>query len=444
VTVKSEIREMLRKNLPCAEIEQKTRSKSVFYECLTEYLAELKSEVEATRAVQREENEKCQATKVENAQLLAQRSEHSNEVQTLRTEKEALATEVENLRKELKSLHEDAELLAGRGFTPQIMTKLKAANDTGAGEVDAFLQQRERRNELDVAVATLEKNKLKLGRAVDTLSSRARNLEKEVASQENRVDLLKAQGIAYEAVVDVVNTAITEGLSPEQLKALVLLLKKLEVKGDPYLSLEHLIDCVAEARSLLTLRREVDLTETRLKEVRKAEAEASARIEQAQSTILDGIEKARVQGEEAVNKLNTQAIAEANKLASQAIHTLNGIGGAVRESIRCEAEVLAELRAERGRIEQWVEPGRALFGLFQSPDSLKAISPALVIALLQNVAYWIDLKFTGLSVGAVYEGGTDEFRFFDTAFPKFRVSALIKLARESVAREIARRSREES
>ena len=131
-----------------------------------------------------------------------------------------------------------------------------------------------------------------------------------------------------------------------------------------------------------------------------------------------------------MNKLNTQAIAEANRIASQSITTLRSIGGAVRASIRSETEVLAELRAERARIEQWVEPGRALFGMFQSPDSLKAILPALVIALLQNVAYWIDLEFTDLSVGAVYDGATDEFRFFDTAFPKFRVSALIKLARE--------------
>jgi myosin heavy subunit len=444
VTVKSEIQEMLRKNLPCAEIEQKTRSKSVFYECLTEYLAELKSEVEATRAMQREENEKCQETKDENAQLLAQRSEHSNEVQTLRTEKEALATEVENLRKELKSLHEDAELLTGKGFTPQIMTKLKAANDTDAGEVDAFLQQRERRNELDVAVATLEKNKLKLGRAVDTLSSRARNLEKEVASQENRVDLLKAQGIAYEAVVDVVNAAIVEGYTPGQLKALVLLLRKLEVKGDPSLSLKHLIDCVAEARSLLTLKREVDLAEKRLEGLLKAEGEVSSRIEQAQSAILGGLEKAQVQREEVMKKFSAQATAEEKRLALQSLELIKGIGAAAREAIQRETKVLAELRAERARIEQWVELGRALFDLVQSPDGLNAISPALVIALLQNVAYWIDLKFADFAVGAVYDGAIDEFRFFDTVFPKFRVSALIKLARESVAREIALRSRKES
>jgi hypothetical protein len=54
------------------------------------------------------------------------------------------------------------------------------------------------------------------------------------------------------------------------------------------------------------------------------------------------------------------------------------------------------------------------------------------------------MKFTDFAVGAVYDGATDGFRFFDTIFPKFRVSALIKLARESIAREMARRSRKES
>jgi hypothetical protein len=430
--------------LPIAEIEQKTRSKSVFYECLTEYLPELKSEIEATRTVRREENEKHQKVQAEIKQLSAEKRELKNDVTTLQTEKGELVPEVGSLRKELAAMHEDKELLESKGFTPQIMVELKAANDTNAEEVKAFLQQRGKRNELKVTVATLEGRKLTLGKAVNDLSSKVNRLEKKIASRENKIDILEAKENACQAVFDVVNAAVKEGYTPAQLKAMVLLLRKVEVEGDPSLSISHLIECVAEARNLLNLRREVDLAEKRLEELQKAEGESIARIGWAQSTILDGIEKARAQRENAMSKLTTQAIAEASRVASQSIDTIRNLGSATREAIQCETEALAELREEKGRIEQWVEPGRALFSLVQSPDGLKTISPVLIITLLQNVAYWIDLKFIYLAVGAVYDGATDEFRFFDTVFPKFRVSALIKLARESIAREIARSSKKES
>jgi hypothetical protein len=444
VTVKSEIREMLRKNWAVADIQRKTKSKSILYDCLTEYLAELISEVEATRTLRREENEKLQETQTENKLSLAQKNELENEVQTLQTDKEELSMEVGSLRKEHAAMHEDKKLLESKGFTPQIMTKLKAANDTNAEEDDALLQQREKRNELEVTVATLEGKKLTLGKAVNDLSSKVSRLEKKFASKENKIDILEAKENACQAVFDVLNAAIKEGYTPAQLKAMVLLLRKVEVESDPSLSISHLIECVAEARTLLNLRHEVDLTEKRLEELQKAENETSAKIGQAQNTILDGIEMAQAQGEDAISKLSTQAIAEADKIASQAIDTIRNVGNATREAIQCEAEALAKLCEEKGKIEQWVKPGRALFSLAQAPDGLEEISPELIIALLQNVAYWIDMKFTDFAVGAVYDGATDGFRFFDTIFPKFRVSALIKLARESIAREMARRSRKES
>jgi hypothetical protein len=357
VTVKSEIREMLRKNWAVADIQRKTKSKSILYDCLTEYLAELISEVEATRTLRREENEKLQETQTENKLSLAQKNELENEVQTLQTDKEELSMEVGSLRKEHAAMHEDKKLLESKGFTPQIMTKLKAANDTNAEEDDALLQQREKRNELEVTVATLEGKKLTLGKAVNDLSSKVSRLEKKFASKENKIDILEAKENACQAVFDVLNAAIKEGYTPAQLKAMVLLLRKVEVESDPSLSISHLIECVAEARTLLNLRREVDLTEKRLEELQKAENETSAKIGQAQNTILDGIEMAQAQGEDAISKLSTQAIAEADKIASQAIDTIRNVGNATREAIQCEAEALAKLCEEKGKIEQWVKPG---------------------------------------------------------------------------------------
>ena len=180
MTVKDEIVEFLRNGVAVRDIREKTRSKSVLYECLTEYLVELEAKVEATRTSLQQEEEKQRETKSENELLADQKSEFKKDIEALRAESEELGAKVAKQRKEHEELHEDVKLVRDRGFTPEIVNKLKAANIDGA-ELDALLQQREKRNELNEKVAALEEKESTLTRKIEILPEKIQNLEKKLA-----------------------------------------------------------------------------------------------------------------------------------------------------------------------------------------------------------------------------------------------------------------------
>lgn len=87
------------------------------------------------------------------------------------------------------------------------------------------------------------------------------------------------------------------------------------------------------------------------------------------------------------------------------------------------------------------EPARLLNEMIQNPETLDAIPPPMMITLMENLTLWCERHFHYADVAVVYDGVANEFRFNDFAAPKFRVSALIKLAAEAIRRLLSQRLR---
>ena len=80
--------------------------------------------------------------------------------------------------------------------------------------------------------------------------------------------------------------------------------------------------------------------------------------------------------------------------------------------------------------------------MIQNPETLDAIPPPLMIVLIENLALWCERHFHDADVAALYDAAASEFRFNDFAVPRFRVSALIKLAAEAIRKLLSQRLRE--
>ena len=79
--------------------------------------------------------------------------------------------------------------------------------------------------------------------------------------------------------------------------------------------------------------------------------------------------------------------------------------------------------------------------MIQSPEALDAIPSPMMIVLMENLTLWCERHFHDADVAALYDGAAKEFRSNDFAVPRFRVSALIKLAAEAIRRLLSQRLR---
>jgi hypothetical protein len=76
----------------------------------------------------------------------------------------------------------EMKALGERGFTPEIMAKLRTANDKNWSEVVDLLLQQERARELDSEIASAETEKSNLNDELVVLRERIQKLEKKVVS----------------------------------------------------------------------------------------------------------------------------------------------------------------------------------------------------------------------------------------------------------------------
>jgi hypothetical protein len=442
LTYKAEIREMLRNNVPVKEIREKFRSRSILYECLTDYMLELVDKVEETRNASRQEQTKLQETKTKREKLASETENLQNDVKLLSSKKESFIGEVASLHEAHEALQKNVSELKERGFTPEIMAELREANIDGP-ELHDLLQRRRKRDELRMEVDTLQKKEANLIRETGILTEKNRLLDKKLASKGNKLDLVEAQEAVFQDVANILKMAIKEGYHPEQLKALLLMLRKLEIQGNPALSISHLVQCLAEAKSLLNLKHEVGLAKKRLDEFLMAESEAKSRVEIVQNMVLLGIERSRKQGEEAVAGVEAQATNGVKRVASESAAAIKTLSDAFSEAMNRAVNELGRVQEETGRLEHLAEPARLLTEIIQYPKCLKPVSPSLVEFLLRNLALWCEQEIPNCDVGATYNIVANEFQLNNAAFPRFRISALIRLAAEVITRLISQRQSEE-
>jgi len=440
----------LRAHKPFTEIRTEESSISKLYEVAGQYLDEINSELDAkreeTRKLEHAETNlgaNVEALKIERGRLANENAALSKNLDSVRNTFQKTTVEVTGLQEHRDKVLAEIEVLAERGFTAEIMGKLRTANRNGA-EVDAILTTQGGVRELDNEIATSEKAKRALNDELIALQKKAQRIKKKLASKENKLDLVETQLAISQQVVDVVNAAIRDGYSPEQLRAMILLLRKLEIQANPTQSINHLLQCLVEAKNLLSLKNKVNLAESKFNELLKAEAETKARIEILQNAFLSEMASAGRTSEKTIASVALHLETELSRVVSSSVDAIRTASSTVNEALRCEVDELGRLKEEKGKLESFLEPAHILLGMVGSSELLKTISAALVIALLQNIAMWCDLKSPDAEIGALYDTVANEFQHCEYAIPRFRISALLRLAAEGVNKTESHHLKEKS
>jgi chromosome segregation ATPase len=442
MTIKSEIMEMLRNGVPLAEIRMKFRSKSTLYECLAEFLAELTEKVEEIKTALQQEETKLQETKTTREELTIERNGLKNDVEGLKAEKESLANEVKSLLKEHDELLSDAAELEARGFTSEIVAKLKTAYDKDGTAVDALLETHEKASVLRKEVASLKQIKTGLTGKVGFLDGKKQKVEKKLVSLQNRLDLLKAEVAAFQDVTDVLTVAIKDGYKPQELKAVLFWLRKMEIENARAQSISHLLQCIAEAKKLLNLRHEVSLAENRLAELTKVEAELRVKVDVLLDVVLKGIEDAKTKGEQAIASIGTQSRDAVVRVALESEAKIKNILDIAGTATVNSIGVATKLQEQKTKLEILLQPAQALMGVLNSNDDLKAVQPSLVVALIERLVLYCEQRYPNALINAYYNVATNELVVNPSVLSPIMISNLLRLAAEGIRKRIVQEEHE--
>lgn len=442
MTVKKEILEMLRNGTSLQEIRGKFRSKSQLYEALTEYLRELVDKVEATRTFLDEKQAELRETGAENERSVIEKKELKNEVEALRTEKEALSADVESLRKEHNDLQRNVEEIRSRGFTRKVVMKLKTALDKDGATVAALLETHEKACELQKEVAFLTERKNSLTSEIGLLDTKRQKLKKMLTSEENRLDLLEAQIATFQDVAGILKLAIKEGYSPEELKALLLWLRKMEIEGEPTKSISHFLQCLAEAKKLVVLNNKVRLAENRLNELTRAEAEMRAKAEIAQNIVVKAIAEVRANAEQMIASAGIQGKDEVIRVASESKAEIKALANTASAVVVSSIAETGKLQEQKTRLESLLQPAQALIGIIDPTNNLQAVQPLLVVTLLERFVLYCEQRYPNAFINALYNSCTYEFMLNPPLPTPIRISNLMKLAAEGIKTCMVQEERE--
>jgi hypothetical protein len=276
--------------------------------------------------------------------------------------------------------------------------------------------------EVRTSIQRLELKEEAVKDRVTSLEQKEKRLIGKLTLEKNALGSVRSQKSAVQKVADLIEVAFRRGYTPEDLISIFVWLERMEIKKQPKQSIQRLIELFAEARELSTLKQNKIAVEAKVMKLRQTRINLEADIEFQKVTAERTLEEIAENNKEAL----ASAAAQFKEEVSQAISEM-------AEKAKAASEVLDRSKNE---------PARLLHEMIQNPEILDAIPPPLMIVLMENLALWCERHFHSADVAVTCDGASNEFRFNDFAAPKFRVSALIKLAAEAIRKLLSQRLRE--
>jgi hypothetical protein len=437
MTIKDEILEELRKRTPLEDIRRKYRSQSQFYEALRKFLVEVdkvteekQNKLEAIGARLLEAESECERIDSVNRELSKQTEELDRTKQKLTKEVAQKIEELDNLCAEIKGLQR-------KGFTAEIVRKIKVIEDRSGSDLLSQVKTVEKYNYVKREVSSLTEQKDGLDREIQALERKQRKMDERVVSQKNKFDALKLQTLTFKRAVEVATSFLKDGYTPENLESLKYGVELLKIREDPTLSIERLVSGLSKHKGLFMLDKKLRERRGELALLEKAVGDAEAKLEVIRELTLGTIEETRDAALEAIKKTSNQNDASSKsmmeKLESQVTEYLSRIDGHVEQTmgtLRASLDVWSELQKQKGKLEDEINYGLILLGVLQSPEYLKKIPASLAAQLLDRLRLWTEMNLPNVKITPSKNVSNKELSL--SPWQNYKLSALIECASEGL------------
>ena len=419
--VYEEILQRLRNGEPLEQVRKNYRSAFQFVMVLRIYSEELSAESERRREALKQEKAWLKEAVADRKQIGAEKKLLETDVHELREERKALTIEVQSLRREADEHKTAVAKLETQGYTKKVMARLKHTSVKNEDEALLVLCDQQTATEVRTSVQCLKIEEAASKDSVISLKLKEQRLAGKLASKKNTLDSVKSQISVIQKVTDVVEAAFRRRYAPGDLISILVWLEKMEIQKQPQQSIQRLIELFAEAKGLSKLKQDKIALETEVMKLRTTRSTIEADIEFQKVLAERALEEQVESNKETLKSVATQFKEEVSQTISE-----------MAEKMSAASEILDKSKNE---------PVRLLYAMIQSPEILDAIPPPMMIVLMENLTLWCERHFHNADVAVVYDVAANEFRFNDFAVPRFRVSALIKLAAEAIRKLISQRLR---
>jgi len=447
VTIKDEILTELRNLTPLAEIRRKYRSQSQTYEAIRKFLEETDKTVKESQEKLETVNQETLAGQAELQTLKMEREMTSEETTKLQLEKETLVVEVANKRGELARLNAGMEELKEKGFTSEIMNKIKAIENRSGPELLLQVETVEKHRQVEEEVTCLTEKKADLEGDVQALQIKRRKIEESTISEKNKLDELKLQTATFREAVAIVSSFFRDGYSTKDLISLKKGVDILGIKGNQTLSLKRLMDGLSKQTSLTNLGDTLGEKKKELTTLNKAIADAKIELQIAKDATLKTFKEVRNTALEAIANTAEQANKTTKDMTTifetQVTQSIGKIDAHVRQTMEAVKTGLGDygdLQQQKAKMEEFLLPSRAFLGLLQSTEYLSKIPLPLTIRLLERLHLWTEIHLKDFRIKPSENIQKKEYNL--KTWDSYNIQVLIEFLIESLTERMIQQGRQ--
>lgn len=436
MTIKEEILEELRRGKPLAEIKEKFRSKSQLYEAIRQFTEEADKIVGEKQETLSQVQKDLLETKADLERKNLEKEEAGREIgrfdRTIKKKNMEVAAKVE----ELDSLRAAITELRAKGFTPEILKKIKSIESRSGPELWTQIRTVEVFLQIEKSISSLKRKKDSLIEEVHELETKKRKIEKKLASKRNQLDELKMRGATHREGIAIVCSLFRNGYSTKDIRSLKHGIEMLGINGDPKLSIDRLVRGLAKYRDLLTLQ---DRIAERKKEYAKlGEALVDARTElRVAKQLTKAFEEVKNAGVEAIANTAKQSRktieSEATEFETYMKRLRGEFDAHIKETMERVARDLGEwgeVQQQKGKHEEILNLGYILHGVLNSPEYLMQVPLHFIVRLYDKLYLWSEINLQKVRISPSQNISSKDYRL--SAWQSYEITVLIELVNEGL------------
>lgn len=438
----TEILDEMRRNASLLEIREKYRSQSQIYEAIRLYLDEVGKAIDDKRACILEAGAELVRIKSDVKDLQNTLEEVSEDVLKGKAESEKLARQNNEQKEKRLCLQKEIDDLNAKGYTPEILRKIKCVEVREGPALWADVKRADRRRRLSKETRALKDLRASLKRDVSCLNEKKDKIKECVKSEQNRLDSVKAEREYFREALNIVGAFFQAGFTTRGLAGLLAGIQLLGIKNDPRLSLTRLLQALESAKTLVCLSDRVENKRKELTTLNESLLIVKNELRTSEAVTLKIIEEARTVCDREIRDLAEREASAVEVLTSdfneRVAVTLRKIENIVQSAIQTSKVELQGLEREKTQLEELLAPARWLFLTLESQDSANSLPLPIVSRIADRLAHWCEVNVKGFSVrpsGSIY---TADFAFLP--LQEYKLAACAALLSEGIRQFMLRKN----